>query len=324
MEEKDFKFHLFVRGTILTGFSMLIFKLMITGNIQNFIAPRMIPFMYFAMLVFLILGMMQMWRSGSKKQEKSACGCGVDHSPPKKPWVSVAIYLIFIFPVLTGFMFPEVILDSSVAEKRGFKSGIARAASSNSQPEEGKDTSLAEAYMEDPEGYMKQLEERTKATEEETKKAREEMLQANPDGVIVEDEVIEKAYSKKEKEMRKQELLSFKDDDFIQMTNILDENPQMYKGKKVKLKGFVYREPGFSDHQLAIARFGISCCVADATVYGMIGEYEEAEKFKKDEWIEVEGILSHADFNGKELPVISITNIQKIKQPDTPYVYENY
>ncbi|MTH54441.1 TIGR03943 family protein [Bacillus mangrovi] len=321
MEEKELKSHLFIRGIILTGFAMLLFKLITTGNIQNFIAPRMLPFMYFAMAVFLILGIMQMWRSGSDKQEKHDCGCGAGHEISKNPFRSGAVYLIFIFPVLTGFMFPEVILDSSAAEKRGFKSGVAA-----SQGDSGSagDTSLAEAYLEDPEGYMEELDERTKAPGEESKKAREEMLEENPDGIILEDEEIEKAYSKKEAELKKMDVIPFTDEDFIQITNLMDEKPEQYKGKKVKIKGFVYREPGFAESQLAIARFGISCCVADAAVYGMIGEYGEAAKFKKDDWVEAEGTLTHQSFNGKELPVILVTKLKKIDQPETPYVYENY
>ncbi|WP_338777733.1 TIGR03943 family protein [Metabacillus sp. FJAT-52054] len=323
MEEPDYRYHLFIRGIILTGFSMLIFKLILTGNIQNFIAPRMVPFMYFASVSFLILGFVQMWRSGSKKQEEVVCDCGFDHGNKKIPVLSIAVYLVFIFPIVTGFMFPKVILDSSVAEKRGFKSGTALAASDDPGEKRANGTSRAEEYLENPEEYMKKLDERTKGSDE-TDKVMEEMAKENPDGVIVEDEVIEKAYNKMEKQMKEKDKLIFTDDHFIKMTNIMDENPGYFEGKKVEIIGFVYREPGFTDEQLAISRFGISCCVADANVYGTIAEHKGAKKFNKDQWVKAEGVLSKNEFNGKQLPVIKITKIVSIKQPENPYVYESY
>lgn len=39
----DLGFQKYIRGIILVGFTLLLFKLVISGDITNFIAPRMLP-----------------------------------------------------------------------------------------------------------------------------------------------------------------------------------------------------------------------------------------------------------------------------------------
>ena len=41
MEKEEQKvYHRYIRGIILIGLAMLLFKLLVTGNIYNFIAPK--------------------------------------------------------------------------------------------------------------------------------------------------------------------------------------------------------------------------------------------------------------------------------------------
>lgn len=130
----DLGFQKYIRGIILVGFTLLLFKLVISGDITNFIAPRMLPFVYFATGIFLVLGILQIWRSDSKKDLDIYCDCGIDHSRKKSPIKSLVVYALFLFPVLTGFMFPEVILDSSVIAKRGMNLGTASTQTEQVQP----------------------------------------------------------------------------------------------------------------------------------------------------------------------------------------------
>ena len=54
-KEEQKAYHCYIRGIILIGLAMLLFKLLVTGNIYNFIAPKMIEFTYIAFVVILIL-----------------------------------------------------------------------------------------------------------------------------------------------------------------------------------------------------------------------------------------------------------------------------
>ena len=47
----DFSFHHLIRGIILIGFMLLLFKLLITNYISLLIAPKMIRFIYFTLFV---------------------------------------------------------------------------------------------------------------------------------------------------------------------------------------------------------------------------------------------------------------------------------
>ncbi|MBD1380237.1 TIGR03943 family putative permease subunit [Metabacillus arenae] len=322
----DYRFHLYIRGIILLGFTMLMFKLLITGNITNFIAPKMIPFIYFAVITFLILGVIQIWRSGSKKESEIVCNCGFDHSDGSSPIQSLIIYSLFVIPVVTGFIFPETVLDSSVAAKRGFKTGLTQEQSQSSPDKEEQaspdDEELAELYLEDPDEYMKKLEERVEKKGEEEANAENIPLE-HPEGFIIQDPP-EGFYEELEQKMLKMDKIVLTEDNYIAMTNILDQNPEKFIGKEIEFFGFVYREDNFKEDEFVVARFGLSCCVADASVYGTLTTFAQASEYETDEWVKVSGKLTKTDYEDFVLPYVQIENIERIEQPKEPYVYEVY
>ena len=310
-ENKDYGFHVYIRGIILLGFTLLFFKLIVSGDIINFIAPRMMPFMYFATIVLFILGIQQIWRSGSKQKEELVCNCGFDHGGSSTPIQSVFIYSLFILPVVTGFMFSDNILDSSIIDKRGFTSSKILAEDRQQQKEEF-DTSRAEQYLEDPEGYMQSLDERIN-----------DIPLEHPEGF----EIIEPPegyYEELKEELLAKDTIVVDDDRYIPIMNIVDTSPEEFVGKRIEMIGFVYREQDFSDNQFVVARFGLSCCVADAGVYGTLSTMPGGQDLQLDEWVRVSGVLEVIEYNGWILPYIQVDKLEKIDQPDNPYIYEYY
>ncbi|MBW8348346.1 TIGR03943 family protein [Bacillus sp. IITD106] len=332
-KERDYNFHVYLRGIILIGFFLLLFKLIVTGNIQSFIAPKMVPFSYFSIAVLLILGVIQIWRSGSKNKEELYCNCGFDHHQNGSPLQSILIYSIFLLPVLTGLLFPITTLDSSVAAKRGIKYGSGL----YTQPpdmntDNSSDLSLAEEYLDDPEGYMTDLDKRI---ESESKDGVEGSdlgngnedgnggLGTNTDGSDV------RIMTTEDQEKLKNELLHSEkvvvdDDQYLAILNILHENPSLFIGKEIEIVGFVYKEPDFEKDQFVVARFGVSCCIADASVYGIISTIEKPDHIEEDQWVRASGTITTTTMNDWELPFLQITNIEKIDEPENPYVYEYY
>ncbi|WP_243385967.1 TIGR03943 family putative permease subunit [Bacillus kexueae] len=307
------QFHAYIRGVILIGFSLLLFKLVVTGHITKFIAPKMLPYSYFGLVTFFILGVIQILKGRSDQRHKASCGCE-GHELPKTNKQSLLIYSLFVFPLVTGFMFPDVILDSSVALKRGFKQEIqkqANVAVANNDSEK----SLADQYLEDPEAVLEMLEQ----------EAQEQQTETESEAAISADEIqsyFEEQDLKRKQEILKQEVIRVNDDNFISVTRVLDQWSQEFAGKKIEYFGFVYREDDFETDQFVIARFGISCCAADASVYGTIASVKDAHKFKNDEWVRVEGTLSTTNYHGVQIPIILIDDIERAKQPKEPYVYE--
>jgi putative membrane protein len=282
-EEGVMSDNLFLRGVILLGFALLMFKLIVTGQIQQLVAPKMLPFLYFAMGTLFILSLMQIWRSDDKKQ--IAC-CGCDHHERRSPFQSSIVYVIFVVPVLTGLIFSNQVLDSSVAAKRGVQlSGLSGGDSSSD------DEFFAQLFGNEIEEVP--IEKREKVDKNQLEKA-----------LLASDKVV------------------FTKENYLEALEIIHNNIEHFVGKEVELTGFVYREPDFVKEKAVIARFVISCCVADASVYGMLASGKQLNSIVNDEWVKVTGIIKRTNYKGSVLPCIEIKGINKIKQPNEPYIYD--
>lgn len=67
--------------------------------------------------------------------------------------------------------------------------------------------------------------------------------------------------------MNKEKII-VRDEQYIQTLSIVDEQLAQFSGKEVQLTGFIYKDESFAADQAVISRYVVSCCVADASVYG--------------------------------------------------------
>jgi len=99
-------------------------------------------------------------------------------------------------------------------------------------------------------------------------------------------------------------------------------DPVALQGLPVDVIGFVYREPGMTENQFMIARFTMSCCVADAFAIGLPVEYEGADALADGTWIHVRGELRVGTWvNGEQAPLVIPTLVEPTDEPATPYLY---
>jgi putative membrane protein len=229
---------------------------------------------------------------------------------------------MFVFPVVTGFVFPDVVLDSSIAAKRGFKSGLSQSQETAKSEEPPMDEDLADLYLQDPDEYMKQLEERVQEKSQSPESSSDVPLE-HPDGFQIQAPP-DGFYEELEAKMLKMKKIVLTEENYIAMTNIMDKNPEKFSGKEVEMLGFVYREDDFKEDQFVVARFGLSCCVADASVYGTLASIADGEKYQQDEWVKVSGVIKSVKYQDWVLPNVEIQSIEKVEQPKEPYVYEEY
>lgn len=276
--------HQFLRAVILFGFALFILKLLISGDIQKFIAPRMMPFVYFTFLVLGLLGAVQYFKSGSEEDE---CSCAHGHDYPKSKWRSAFIYSLFIIPVLTGMMFSDHVMGSSAAANKGFKYEIR-----NTNPE----------LSTDPES-----------------EADIAPIESNP-GVITP----KKRYPDLYQDMLKSKTIQLTEDNYIGSITLMEDHMPEYLDKEIIMSGFIFREESYPDNQMVVGRFGISCCVADGGIYGIMVQGMDLDSYKNDMWVEIKGTLNMVDYNGWELPLIEPTEIKEIQTPHEPYVYEEF
>ena len=290
------RFHTYIRGIILLGYALLLLKLFLTFNLQYFIAPKMNGYLYFALGVFLLLGTIQVIRGTSSNVKSHSCDCE-GHELPRGVIKSLAIYTLFVFPVILGFLLPDNVLDSAVAANRGVKIG--------------------NTMFSTPPAIGDQAEKR-----EESKK--ESKFASQPKLDSYEEFPVEKDFDKLKEIVMSKEKIIVRDEQYVQTLSIVDEQLDQFTGKEVQLTGFIYKDEGFSADQAVISRYVVSCCVADASVYGLLIQNTEIANLEPDTWVNVSGVLDSVDFNGRMMPVITNPVFKKVEQPENPYVEEFY
>jgi uncharacterized repeat protein (TIGR03943 family) len=97
--------------------------------------------------------------------------------------------------------------------------------------------------------------------------------------------------------------------------------PAQFNGSPVDVIGFVYREPIHPDDGFMLARFTMSCCVADAFPIGMPVIALGGGEFEVGEWLRIQGQLKARSFGGDFLPVALAEAIERVDEPRQPYLY---
>nr|WP_268812490.1 TIGR03943 family protein [Heyndrickxia ginsengihumi] len=104
--------------------------------------------------------------------------------------------------------------------------------------------------------------------------------------------------------------------------------PGNFIGKKVTIKGFVYRTDDLKANQVFVLRFGIIHCIADAGVYGMLINFpnDMKKELKENDWIQVEGTLATTYYQPfqENIPYLKVTKYESVPEPKDPYVYRQY
>lgn len=108
--------------------------------------------------------------------------------------------------------------------------------------------------------------------------------------------------------------------EWLQEFNRVD-NPAQFNGLIVNVEGFIYQEPDMPVGQFMVARFTMSCCVADAFAIGMPVIDESAANLQEGSWVRIRGTLTARTFRGELLPVIVPESIEPIEPPENPYLY---
>ncbi|UQD51452.1 TIGR03943 family protein [Bacillus methanolicus] len=302
--EEANSFHHLIRGTILIGFMLLLFKLLLTNNITLLIAPKMIRFIYFTLFIFLILGVLLILRGTSNQKHSYYCDCDGEHFYPTTIVKSLFLYSLFIIPITTGFLFANNVLDSSMAMNRTIKLGA------NSQ-----DTNQSKTVKNNSNTKSEKINPSSNTSKNNSTPNTNNLLDNQPEPLT------EKEYSTLKKKILMTNNININDELYVPMLNIIQDNLSRMIGKTVTTKGFVYREKNFMQNQIIVARFGITCCIADASVYGIMAEGNVAT-LPKDKWVQVTGTIEQTQYDGDPIPIIKIKQISKIAAPQQPYVFD--
>ena len=97
--------------------------------------------------------------------------------------------------------------------------------------------------------------------------------------------------------------------------------PAEFNGQPADVIGFVYREPSHEEDGFMVARFTMSCCVADAFPIGMPVIWSDSGDLTAGAWIRVAGALQAAAFAGEFMPVLFADSVELVDEPAQPYLY---
>ncbi|NNV07233.1 TIGR03943 family protein [Geobacillus sp. C56-T2] len=278
-----FRWWMFSQAVMLASFSLFFIYLHITGDITKYVNPKYVWVSQLAAILFVVLLLVQLFRIWEQNPHDHHCHDGCEHSHSISSMRANAVSTcILLFPLLAGFAFPPVILDASLAQKKGVIQ----------LPVEG-----SERQPNSP-AANRQSGEGTGGHH-----------------------LSEKEYNEKMDWLKTAPVIEMDNELFAPYYEEIQTHPERYDGRKIKLTGFVYKEDGLKPHQLILSRFLITHCLADASVIGFLVEFSEAGQYKQDMWLEIEGRLQIVRSHGAAVPVIAAERWKVVSPPPHPYVY---
>ena len=106
-------------------------------------------------------------------------------------------------------------------------------------------------------------------------------------------------------------------------TNVLKavhENIDDYVGVKIKFTGYVYRVLDLTDTQFILARDMIISSDFQYVIVGFLCEFDKAQDFKDNTWVELAGEITKGNYHG-DMPIVKVTEMKTVDKPNEEYVY---
>jgi putative membrane protein len=319
-ENRSITSHYFLRAAILTGFALYIMFLVKTGNITYYIAPRMVIYVKLAAIGFYVIAVYQAYIAiGSLVSKKKAAACDCEHPPSPSVFKNIIIYSMFVLPLILGFMLPDTAMGSDLAAKRGVNLNSSRILVNSS-------ASLASTTPIQTPGSSAIPTAVPSETIDSTAKSNTSKLDKTDEQLkaMFKSDKYNEQFADLGMKLYKKDLIQVKVDGFIEILSSIDLFQDNFIGKKIEISGFIYHEEDMKPNQFVVARFSISCCSADASPFGVMIESSSANKFPKDSWVKVTGIIGKTTYAENDIMKIDATKIEKIAAAKDPYVYPNY
>ena len=91
-------------------------------------------------------------------------------------------------------------------------------------------------------------------------------------------------------------------------------------GQRVRVRGIVARGDSLREDELAVVRFSIAHCVADARPVALLVVAGGRQAPAVDQWVEIDGTLDRRERDGDRLISVVAETIVPIAEPDNPYL----
>lgn len=321
--QKKWKRHYILRTLILGGFVLLLAEMIITGRLSQYLAPRLHMLIYVTLGILIILTIASI-RQVIIGQSDYDCDCDA-HKIPRSPWISLIVYGLFCLPLAMGIFMPDKTLGSAMAENLGvnlLSNDVRKLAQVNASVPEME--SQVDVQLNDGERI-----------EEDVRKQAEPLdtIQEPAKNVPLEDAQIRQLFAESDFGdfytdiavfLYKQPVIKLDDKVFLDGLTTMELYAKEFAGKEIETMGFVYHQSDFSEEQFVVARFSVSCCTADASVFGILVEDKQAKNYPIDSWVKVRGKLELRNADGYDMLALKATKVEPVDAPKDPYVYYSF
>ncbi|MBO0440093.1 TIGR03943 family putative permease subunit [Candidatus Enterococcus ikei] len=278
-----------IRFLILIGYTMLMMYLQVSGRLNQYINVHYGYLAILSMILSFILAIVQLilWNKEADKTSTEHHEHDHDHGLTK-PYQRGIAYLLLSLPLVVGFMFPTISLDTSIVEAKGFNFPLSKESVGDPDVETQylkPDTSI---YF-DKTDYDKQM-----------KQALTRYIKDNHVDVT--------------------------EENYLEVMELIYTYPSEFIGKTITYKGFAFNSTQKEQPGMFVFRFGIIHCVADSGVFGLLTHMPAGQSFENNDWLELTGTI-HSDYYTpfkREIPVVDVTKVKKVEEPKNQYVYRSF
>lgn len=329
MDQNHLKRHYVMRSLIMAGITFLLAYLIWSDTLSHYLAPRLHMLSYITLVILLLLTIVSI-RQIFVGQNAYECDCEEQHKLPRTRMGSVLVYGLFVLPIVMGFAMPDKILGSDVAEKRGItllSNDVRKLAEVAANAKTDGSENRQQAEVAAPAQEQEEPSEPIKPTAEPTTEQASNAVPAANDKELRQrfsTSGFGDFYTDIAVFLYKQEVIQLNDKVFLDGLTTMELYAKEFSGKELETMGFVYRQPDFTKEQFVVARFSVTCCSADASVYGVLVEKGDADKWAKDSWVKVKGKLELRQVDGYDMLVLKASHVEAVPTPKDPYVYYSF
>ncbi|EOL45935.1 TIGR03943 family putative permease subunit [Enterococcus caccae] len=279
-----------IRFLILVGYTTLMMYLQVSGRLNQYINVHYRYLAILSMVLSFVLAIVQLilWnKEEDKKTHVQHHHHEHDHGL-NKPYQRGIAYLLLVLPLVVGFLFPTVSLDTSIVEAKGFN------------------FPLSKESVGDPDVETQYLKPDTSIYFDKTEYDKQ-MKQALTRYI-------------------KDDHVAVTEENYLEVIELIYNYPSEFIGKTISYKGFAFNSAKEEQTEVFVFRFGIIHCVADSGVFGLLTRMPKGQTFKNNDWVELTGTIHsgyYAPFK-REIPLVDVTKVKHVEEPKNQYVYRSF
>lgn len=116
------------------------------------------------------------------------------------------------------------------------------------------------------------------------------------------------------------EIIEITANNYTNVLKAVHNDIDTYVGKQVRFTGYIYRVYDLTDTEFILARNMIISSDNKAVVVGFLCDYDNAQNFDNNTWVEVTGTITKGNYHG-DMPIIDVIEINTTECPNDEFVY---